>query len=110
MNFTEIKELLDQGFTPAQITELTKQPKSETKDAENQKSAQDPAQDPADGLTTKNQFSPEMINSLNAAIKELTHTIQANALLSDQQPERNNAAAVDDMLAAIINPPERKSK
>ena len=78
------------GFAPAPVPEQ----------------AQVPQQVPtwgAQGVVQPMSENEKMINRLMESMNSLNNTMQKSNLMADVQPK---AATTDDMLAAIINPPE----
>ena len=101
MKFAEIKELLDKGFTPEQVMQLNEKADEPMKEEPEKKEEQPKAAQP-------DLAENDVLKELKTVITDLTHTIQANALLTDSQPKRETSS-VDSVLAAIIDPP-RKDK
>lgn len=110
MNFTEIKELLDRGFTPEQVMQLNAQPEKpaapaasepETKQPEPTAPAE-PAAPAAPAGVTADQF-----NALQNSINELTKTIQANAIANSTTTGQSVEKDMD-ILANILNPSIKK--
>ena len=104
MEFAEIKQLLDKGFTPDQIMTLAatnseKMPEV-NKDAE-----------PVDVRAEVEIAKPEPIddrlnnrlNTLEKSINELTKTMQANAIMHDLQPGQSVKSDME-ILASVLNP------
>ena len=110
MEFTEIKELLDRGFTPDQIMQLNAQPEKpaasepETKQPEPTAPAAPatPAAPTAPAGVTADQF-----NALQNSINELTKTIQANAIANSTTTGQSVEKDMD-ILANILNPSIKK--
>lgn len=109
MNFTEIKELLDKGFTPEQVMQLHAQPapaasEPETKQPEPATPAAPtaPAAPAAAAGVTAEQF-----NALQNSINELTKTIQANAIANSTTTGQSVEKDMD-ILANILNPSIKK--
>ena len=99
MKFTEIKELLDKGFTPDQIMTLANEPETATTPEPAAEAALEPKPEPAKSET----FTDERLNALEKSINELTKTIQANAILNDMQPGQSVKTDME-ILASVINP------
>lgn len=102
MDFTEIMNYLEKGFTLEQIKQM------QEKDTQNQaQQTQDnntPAQ-PESPAQPAQPEPPEWVTALNASITKLTHTIQANALSNTSiNAPKDIQAQTDDILANIINP------
>ena len=84
------------GFAPAPVPEQNPQPVPQ----------QVPAQVPtwgAQGVIQPMSENEKMINRLMESMNNLNSTMQKSNLMADVQPK---APTTDDMLAAIINPPE----
>lgn len=99
MKFTEIKELLDKGFTPDQIMTLANEPETATTPEPAAVAAPEPKPEPAKSET----FTDERLNALEKSINELTKTIQANAIMTDLQPGQSVKTDME-ILASVINP------
>ena len=101
MEFAEIKQLLDNGFTPDQIMTLAT---SKTEKLETPKGAEDVrAEVPiAQPIENDDQLF-ERLNTLEKTIGELTKTIQANAIMHDLQPGQSVKSDME-ILASVLNP------
>lgn len=99
MKFTEIKELLDKGFTPEQIITLANEPEPEPA----QVAEVTPEPEPKPEPTKSETFTDERLNALEKSINELTKTIQANAIMTDLQPGQSVKSDMD-ILASVLNP------
>lgn len=110
MNFSEVKQLLDAGFTADEIRQMLPQsvdePGPETagtpeeQQPEEQQSEQTPAAAPE---------LDEKLSGLNDTINKLIKTIQASNLQNnfrDSTPEVELEKQVDDIMKSIIRPPE----
>lgn len=95
MKFTEIKHLLDKGFTPEQIVTLANQPEPE------ETPAAEP--EPVKPAEPEKPVNDDRLTSLEKAVSELTKTIQANAILNDMQPGQSVKTDME-ILASVINP------
>lgn len=107
MNFTEIKELLDRGFTPEQVMQLNAQPEkpaapSASEPETKQPEPTAPAAPAAPAGVTADQF-----NALQNSINELTKTIQANAIANSTTTGQSVEKDMD-ILANILNPSIKK--
>ena len=109
MNFTEIKELLDRGFTPEQVMQLNAQPEKPAPAASEPEKKQPepaaptaPAAPAAPAGVTADQF-----NALQNSINELTKTIQANAIANSTTTGQSVEKDMD-ILANILNPSIKK--
>ena len=107
MNFTEIKELLDRGFTPEQVMQLNAQPEkpaapSASEPETKQPEPTAPAAPAAPAGVTADQF-----NALQNSINELTKMIQANAIANSTTTGQSVEKDMD-ILANILNPSIKK--
>lgn len=93
MKFTEIKELLDKGFTPEQIVNLANEPEQ----------APAPAPEPKPEQVETEPVNEQRLTALEKSIQELTKTIQANAIMNEMQPGQSVKSDMD-ILASVINP------
>lgn len=102
MDFTEIMNYLEQGFTLEQIKQM------QEKDTQNQAQQTQDNNTPAQPETPAQPAQPEppeWVTALNDSITKLTHTIQANALSNTSiNAPKDIQAQTDDILANIINP------
>lgn len=108
MNFSEVKQLLDAGFTADEIRQMNApaaEPVPETDGTpEEPQPAAAPEQTPA--------AAPELderLTGLNNTINQLIKTIQASNLQNnfrDSTPEVELEKQVDDIMKSIIRPPE----
>lgn len=102
MKFTEIKELLDKGFTPDQIMSLSATDETDVVPAETK--AEDVcAEVPIAQPEQKNEKLDERLNTLEKTISDLTKTIQANAIMHDLQPGQSVKSDME-ILASVLNP------
>ena len=124
MNYSEVKELLQAGFTADEIRTMMNpqennpqnpqdnpQPepvKPQPKEAqENEVSDLDPVQDPAE----KAQENDAKFNQLNATMEKLIKTIQSSNLNNnsfDRMKETDIDTKVDEIMAGIIRPEREK--
>lgn len=109
MNFSEVKQLLDAGFTADEIRQMSAPaaepvPETDGTQDEPQPEEQQPEQTPA--------AAPELdekLTGLNNTINQLIKTIQASNLQNnfrDSTPEVELEKQVDDIMKSIIRPPE----
>ena len=96
MKFSEIKILLDKGFTPDQIVTLSQ---------ETEASAPETPEPPTPEPETPKTEAPadDRFAALEKAVSELTKTIQANALYAEMTPGRSVETDMQ-ILASVINP------
>lgn len=111
MNFSEVKQLLDAGFTAEEIRQMIP-PTDEHRPEE--------AVTPEEELQSEQQEQPEpqpaaapeldeKLTGLNNTINQLIKTIQASNLQNnfrDSTPEVELEKQVDDIMKSIIRPPE----
>lgn len=108
MIFTEIKELLDKGFTPEQIMELNKQPETPAVVPEPETKTPDPeTKTVSQTETTPAGVTSDQFNALQNSINELTKTIQANAIANTMTTGQSVEKDMD-ILANILNPVIKK--
>ena len=108
MIFTEIKELLDKGFTPDQIMELNKQPETPAVVPEPETKQPEPAAPAAPAApATPAGVTADQFNALQNSINELTKTIQANAIANSTTTGQSVEKDMD-ILANILNPSIKK--
>jgi len=107
MIFTEIKELLDKGFTPDQIMELNKQPETPAVVPEPETKTSDPAVEKVPTPETPAGVTSDQFNALQNSINELTKTIQANAIANTMTTGQSVEKDMD-ILANILNPVIKK--
>lgn len=107
MIFTEIKELLDKGFTPEQIMELNKQPETPAVAPEPETKTPDPETNTVSQPEKPAGVTSEQFNALQNSINELTKTIQANAIANTMTTGQSVEKDMD-ILANILNPVIKK--
>lgn len=105
MNFTEIKELLDKGFTPEQVMQLNAQPAPAVSEPETKQP--DPETKTVSQPETPAGVTAEQFNALQQSINELTKTIQANAIANSTTTGQSVEKDMD-ILANILNPSIKK--
>lgn len=104
MKFAEIKELLDKGFTPEQITTLVNEPEVREPDVcEPETKTVAAEQIPTENVSVSETKTEERLTTLEKAINELTKTIQANAIINEMQPGQSVKTDMD-ILASVLNP------
>lgn len=100
MTYDQILNLLNQGFTPADVMALQQMPAPDpAPDA-----APAPAPDPAPAPAPQPDPAPAWAEELNQSIKLMTNAMHANAIMQQQQPVPKQITA-DEALANIIQPP-----
>jgi len=114
MNFSEVKQLLDAGFTADEIRQMitpAAEPVPETDGTPEQ-----PEEQPAAAPEAQPAAAPELdekLTGLNNTINQLIKTIQASNLQNnfrDSTPEVELEKQVDDIMKSIIRPPEGGNK
>ena len=103
MTYDQILNLLNQGFTPADLMALQKMPAPAPTPAPDP--APTPAPDPAPAPAPKPDPAPAWAEELNQSIKLMTNAMHANAIMQQQQPAPKTITA-DEALANIIQPPK----
>ena len=117
MNYTEVKELLDKGFTTDEIrgfmnpvavpkgTEPEKKEAAEPEKKEPDNNSQNPQNNPQD--------FDERFNKLTDTIDKLIKTVQGNNRLNDsfnKPNEQDLDKQVDNIMASIIRPDHKKGE
>ena len=123
MNYSEVKELLQAGFTAEEIRGMLTTPADNPQNPQNNPQSEqpqpeeaqenevlnlDPVQDPAE----KAQENDAKFNQLNATMEKLIKTIQHSNLNNnsfDHMKETDINTEVDKIMAGIIRP-EREQK
>ena len=111
MNYSEVKELLQAGFTADEIRQMLPQA-TETVPETDGTPEQQPEEQPAAAPEEKPAAAPELdekLTGLNNTINQLIKTIQASNLQNnfrDSTPEVELEKQVDDIMKSIIRPPE----
>lgn len=113
MTFAEIEKLLEKGFTPEQITQMSQS--SNTAQDQSQTGAQTDTQDtqPQDTQTgaQTQDTTPTWAATLNESIQSLKRTMQAAALAgSSQAAPVSTEDAASAALASIIAPTFKKEE
>lgn len=101
MTYDQILNLLNQGFSPADVMALQQMPVPATAPDPAPAPAPDPAPDPA----PRPDPVPAWAEELNQSIKLMTNAMHANAIMQQQQPAPKTISA-DEALANIIQPPK----
>jgi hypothetical protein len=101
MTYDQILNLLNQGFTPADVMALQQMPAP----APAPDPAPAPAPDPAPTHAPQPEPTPAWAEELNQSIKLMTNAMHANAIMQQQQPAPKTITA-DEALANIIQPPK----
>lgn len=116
MNYSEVKELLQAGFTAEEIRGMLITPtdnpqNSQDNPQEEQPQPEQPEKQPEPVQPEQNQDDAKF-NQLNATMEKLIKTIQLNNLNNnsfDHMKETDINAEVDKIMAGIIRP-EREQK
>lgn len=115
MNYSEVKELLQAGFTADEIRGMlitpTDNPQPEPKQPEEQPQPVQPEEQPHPVQQEQNQDDAKF-NQLNATMEKLIKTIQLSNLNNnsfDHMKETDINAEVDKIMAGLIRP-ERETK
>lgn len=108
MKYTEIKELLDKGFTAEYIMNMELSENSDNEEQVKEPEAADaqpetPPEKPEDPAP----FT-EALNTFGAKMDELIKEMQASNILASRQPGEDKTMSAEDALAAIIMPPGNK--
>lgn len=112
MNFSEVKQLLDAGFTADEIRQMTAPAAEPVPETDGTPDEQQPEQTPAAAPEQTPAAAPELdekLTGLNNTINQLIKTIQASNLQNnfrDSTPEVELEKQVDDIMKSIIRPPE----
>lgn len=101
MTYDQILNLLNQGFTPADVMALQQAPAPDPAPDP----APAPAPDPAPTPAPQPDPAPAWAEELNQSIKLMTNAMHANAIMQQQQPAPKQITA-DEALANIIQPPK----
>lgn len=110
MNYSEVKQLLDAGFTADEIRQMISQAASEPVPETDGTPEDQPAAEPEQ--KEQPAAAPELdekLNGLNETINKLIKTIQVSNLQNnfrDSTPEVELEKQVDDIMKSIIRPPE----
>lgn len=119
MNYSEVKELLQAGFTVEEIRAMMNNPQNPqdnpqeqpdpTPDPEEQEPEQDNNPDPAPAAAP----AEDKLNQLTGQIDQLIRTIQASNLQNnfvDSARKADLNQQVDDIMKSIIRPEKEESK
>lgn len=104
MTYEQILNLLNQGFTPADVMALQQMPAPDPAPDPAPAPAPDPASAPAPAPAPQPDPAPVWAEELNQSIKLMTNAMHANAIMQQQQPVPKQITA-DEALANIIQPP-----
>lgn len=102
MTYDQILNLLNQGFTPADVMALQQMPAPAPVPDPVPTPGPDPAPVPAPSPMP--DPAPAWAEELNQSIKLMTNAMHANAIMQQQQPAQKQITA-DEALANIIQPP-----
>ena len=119
MNYSEVKELLNAGFTAEEIRKMLitpadnpQNPQENPQEAEPEaQKIEDCAQDPGAIAASKAQENDDRYNQLNATMEKLIKTIQHSNLNNnsfDHMKETDINSEVDKIMAGIIRPERKK--
>lgn len=105
MTYDQILNLLNQGFSPADVMALQQAPAPAPAPDTAPDPAPAPAPDPAPAPAPQPEPAPAWAEELNQSIKLMTNAMHANAIMQQQQPAPKTITA-DEALANIIQPPK----
>ena len=120
MNYSEVKELLQAGFTAEEIREMLITPDNNPQNPQNNQQEAEPeaqknevcAPNPGELAAPKAQENDDMFNQLNATMEKLIKTIQVSNLNNnsfDGIPSKADIdSQVDEIMAGIIRPERKK--
>ena len=109
MNYGEVKELLDKGFTVDEIRSFMDTKQEEPKQKEPEK--KEPEQ--KENNSQNQQVIDEKFNKLSESVEKLTKLIQGNNRLKDsfdKPGEDDINKQVDNIMASIIRPEHKKGE
>lgn len=112
MIFSEVKQLLDAGFTADEIRQMSAQADEPVPETDGTPEEQQPEQQPEQKPESQSAAAPELdekLTGLNNTINQLIKTIQASNLQNtfrDSTPEVELEKQVDDIMKSIIRPEE----
>ena len=109
MNYGEVKELLDKGFTAEEIRGFMA---AEPKAAEPEQKAAEPDNNPQDSQDNPQDFNENFVK-LSETVDKLIKVIQGNNRLNDsfnKPGEQDLNKQVDDIMASIIRPEHKKGE
>ena len=123
MNYGEVKELLDKGFTAEEIRGfMAAEPKAaepeqkaaepEQKAAEPEQKAAEPDNNPQNPQNNPQDFNEKFVK-LSDTVDKLIKVIQGNNRLNDsfnKPGEQDLNKQVDDIMASIIRPEHKKGE
>ena len=120
MNYSEVKELLQAGFTAEEIRGMLTNPSDNPQNPQDNPQPKQPEEQPEEQSVPKPQEKPQddivdqfnaKFNELNATMEKLTKTIQHNNLNNnsfDKMKETDIDTKVDQIMAGIIRPEREK--
>ena len=118
MNYSEVKELLQAGFTAEEIRGMLTTPEDNPQNPQENPQPDQPEQPQPDQLAQPQPVQPEQtqaeaqFNQLNATMEKLIKTIQSSNLNNssfDKMKETDINTEVDKIMAGLIRP-ERETK
>lgn len=105
MTYDQILNLLNQGFSPADVMALQQAPAPSPAPTPDPVPAPTPDPAPAPAPVPMPDPAPAWAEELNQSIKLMTNAMHANAIMQQQQPAPKTLTA-DEALANIIQPPK----
>lgn len=105
MTYDQILNLLNQGFSPADVMALQQAPAPSHAPTPDPVPAPTPDPAPAPAPVPMPDPAPAWAEELNQSIKLMTNAMHANAIMQQQQPAPKTLTA-DEALANIIQPPK----
>lgn len=105
MTYDQILNLLNQGFSPADVMALQQMPAPAPDPTPDPAPAPTPDPAPAPTPAPMPDPAPAWAEELNQSIKLMTNAMHANAIMQQQQPAAKTITA-DEALANIIQPPK----
>lgn len=107
MTYDQILNLLNQGFSPADVMALQQMPDPAPTPAPAPAPTPDPAPAPTPDPSPAPMPdpAPAWAEELNQSIKLMTNAMHANAIMQQQQPQVKTVTA-DEALANILQPPK----
>ena len=118
MNYSEVKELLQAGFTADEIRTMMNPQANNPQNSQDNPQPEQPEQPQPDQLEQPQPAQPEQtqaeaqFNQLNATMEKLIKTIQSSNLNNssfDKMKETDINTEVDKIMAGLIRP-ERETK
>lgn len=113
MNYSEVKELLQAGFTAEEIRAMMNNPQNPQDNPQNQQEPQpaEPEVKPEGQPEVKPEEDDNRFTQLNQTMEKLIKTIQSSNLQNasfDKRTEPDLNSEVDKIMGSIIRPEERK--